>query len=64
MYGDILKCGINVSDFCDNNLMNERGWINFDIKKGKSGKWYAEINNYGKNDNNNQENFNEEEIPF
>lgn len=61
-YGDIIKCGINVSDFCENNLMNERGYINFDIKKGKSGNWYAEINTYGQQTQ--EETINEDEIPF
>lgn len=44
-YGEILKCGINVGDLVsDENKINEGGWINFTIKKGKSGNWYAEVN--------------------
>lgn len=68
-YGEILKCGINITEFCDNNKMNDRGWVNFDIKKGKSGNWYAELNTYGQktnNDNSDEEivQFDDEEIPF
>lgn len=70
-YGEILKCGVNINEFCDNNKMNNKGWVNFDIKKSQSGKWYAEINTYGQNFEGNNENsdeeivqFNEEEIPF
>ena len=51
--------------------MNDKGWVNFDIKKGKSGNWYAELNTYGQNFEGNNENsdeeivqFNEEDIPF
>lgn len=61
-YGDIIKVGINVSDFCDKNPMNERGYINFDIKKGKTGKWYTELNTYGQQTQ--EETINEDEIPF
>lgn len=61
-YGDIIKVGINVSDFCDQNPMNERGYINFDIKKGKTEKWYAELNTYGQQTQ--EEIINEDEIPF
>lgn len=61
-YGDIIKVGINVNDFCDQNPMNERGYVNFDIKKGKSGKWYAELNTYGQKTE--EEPINEDEIPF
>lgn len=70
-YGVILKCGINITEFCDNNKMNDKGWVNFDIKKGKSGNWYAELNTYGQNFEGNNENsdeeivqFDNEEIPF
>lgn len=41
-YDDIIKIGINVETFKE-NLPNENGWVNFDIKKGKSGNWYAEM---------------------
>lgn len=71
-YGEIIKCGINVNEFCDGNLMNDKGWINFDIKRGReSGKLYAEINTYkqnfeGNNDAQDEEivQFDDEEIPF
>ncbi len=61
-YGDIIKIGINVSDFCEQNPMNERGYVNFDIKKGKSEKWYAELNTYRQQTE--EEPINEDEIPF
>lgn len=44
-YGEILKVGINLNDFAKYEP-NEKGWINFDICKGKSGRWYAQENNY------------------
>lgn len=71
-YGEIIKCGINVNEFCESNLMNDKGWINFDIKRGKeSAKLYAELNTYNQNFEGNNEaqedeivQFDEEEIPF
>lgn len=63
-YGDIIKCGINIVDFCDKNKMNEKGWVNFDIKKGKSGKWYAELNTYNQKNDENIVQISDEEIPF
>ena len=42
--------------------MNERGYINFDIKKGKTEKWYAELNTCGQQTQ--EEIINEDEIPF
>jgi hypothetical protein len=57
-YGTIFKCGVHIGDFCDENPMNERGWVNFDIKQGRSGNWYAELNTYKPNDNS------DDEIPF
>ena len=51
-YGEILKCGLNTQAFfCDENKITESGWVNFTMKKGKSGSWYAEINE-NKGDNN------------
>jgi hypothetical protein len=47
-----------IGDFCDENPMNERGWVNFDIKQGRSGNWYAELNTY------NPTNSSDDEIPF
>ena len=71
-YGEIIKCGINVNEFCEGNLMNDKGWINFDIKRGKeSGKLYAELNTYNQNFEGNNEaqedetvQFDEADIPF
>ena len=43
-YGELLNCGIKVEDFfCDENKVSAEGWVNFTIKKGKSGNWYAEV---------------------
>lgn len=43
-YGEILNCGINLESIvCDENKVTESGWINFTLKKGKSGNWYAEV---------------------
>lgn len=43
-YGEYFNVGINTSEFfCEENKISESGWMNFNIKKGKSGKWYAEI---------------------
>lgn len=64
-YGEILKVGIKLEDFSENPI-NDKGYINFDIKHGKeSGKPYAEIDTYKQN--NQTENivqFNDDEIPF
>jgi len=42
-YGEIIKVGINVEKFKENET-SENGWVNFDLKKGKAtGDWYAEL---------------------
>lgn len=46
-YGIMFNCGVNVEDF-NNNKKNDKGWVNFYIKKSKSGNWYAELNTYTK----------------
>lgn len=51
-YGQIIKLSIN-KDSILNNPYNERGWVNIDLKTAKSGKMYAEINNYNPNGNSN-----------
>lgn len=40
-YGEILKFGINKESFDENP--DNKGWVNFDVKKSKSGKYYAEL---------------------
>lgn len=40
-YGEILKVGVNLEKF--NKNPNVKGWVNFDIKKSKSGNYYAEL---------------------
>lgn len=47
--GDLIKLGINVAKFCEENPINEQGYINIDIKKSKkTGEYYAVQNNYNK----------------
>lgn len=43
-YGEILNCGIKLEDLiADESKFTPEGWLNFTIKKGKSGNWYAEM---------------------
>ena len=42
-YGEILYVGINWLEF-QKNPLNKQSYVNFAIKKGKSGKYYAELN--------------------
>ncbi len=50
-YGEILKIGIKAEPFMDflAKYTNERGYVNLDLKKGQSGKWYMELNTYKNN---------------
>ena len=41
-YGDIIKVGINTTKIFENPI-SESGWLNFDIKKSKTGTYYAEL---------------------
>lgn len=41
-FGDIIRVGVNLEQFC-NNEVNDRGFINLEIKKGKSGNYFAVI---------------------
>jgi len=49
---DFIKCSISIkkADFTNwykKQLQNkEDDWINIDVKEGKSGKWYAQINTW------------------
>lgn len=70
---EIIKLGINVANFCEQNPINEQGYINIDIKKSKNDCWYAELNTYSRKNNeskNHQKKETEvmfddtEEIPF
>lgn len=47
-YGEIIKLGINYEKFTEflAKYVNERGYVNIDLKKGKSGNWYSELNTY------------------
>lgn len=49
-YGEILKVGIKLEEFSENPI-NEKGYINFDILRGKeSNKPYAALDTYKKNE--------------
>ena len=41
-YGDIIKLGINLEQFCENEV-NDRGYINIEIKTSKQGQPYVVI---------------------
>ncbi len=42
--------GIKVEEFIEwlRGVQNGSEWVNIDIKVGKSGKWYAELNTYNR----------------
>lgn len=58
--------GVKYEDLAD--YMNEKGYINFDLLKGKKGGYYIKISDYGINkenkESNNSNNAEEEIIPF
>lgn len=39
-FGDIIKLGVNVEQFCENEI-NEQGFVNIEIKKSKKGEYFA-----------------------
>lgn len=41
-YGDIIKLGINLEAFCENEV-NDRGYINLEIKTSKNGRLYVVV---------------------
>lgn len=47
-YGEIIKLGFKYENFTEflAKHVNDRGYVNIDLKKGKSGKWYSELNTY------------------
>lgn len=72
-YGEIIKLGVNYEKFTEflAKYVNERGYVNIDIKKGQSGKYYSELNTYKSNPSSGQEDdepvveFDDmEEVPF
>lgn len=69
-YGEILKVGIKAEPFMDflAKYTNERGYVNLDLKKGQSGKWYMELNTYKNNQTEEVTEdlvtFDDEEVPF
>ena len=69
-YGEILKVGIKAKPFMDflAKYTNERGYVNLDLKKGQSGKWYMELNAYKNNQSEEVTEdlvtFDDEEVPF
>lgn len=46
-YGDIINLGIDVEKIKENPI-NENGFVNITLKKGKSGDWYQNLNEYKK----------------
>lgn len=66
-YGDIYKLGFNSEhlELLSNHLKN--GWVNVALKKGKSGKYYMEIDTYQPKNTSNtpdEEEIDLEEVPF
>lgn len=41
-FGEIIKLGINLEQFGENPI-NERGYINVELKKAKSGEYYVSL---------------------
>ncbi len=39
-FGEIIKLGVNLEAFSENSI-NERGYINIELKKSKAGEYYA-----------------------
>lgn len=59
-FGEIIKVGIHTEKIFENEMNGQ--YVNFDIKKAKSGKWYAQNNEYKSQPK--QEEINQDEIPF
>lgn len=41
-FGEIIKLGINLEQFGENPI-NERGYINVELKKARSGEYYVSL---------------------
>lgn len=41
-FGEIIKLGVNLEQFGENPI-NERGYINVELKKAKSGEYYVTL---------------------
>ena len=69
--GEIVKLSIKVEDFCNfiEEHMNEKGYVNIDIKEKKEqkeddkNKFYGELNTY-KKEKSSLDDISEEDIPF
>ena len=46
-YGTITKVGINLEQFAENPI-NDKGYVNFEIKRSKKGNIYSTLNRYKK----------------
>lgn len=47
--GSLIKLGVNITKFCEENPINEQGYINIELRKSrKTGEYYAVQNNYNK----------------
>lgn len=42
-FGEIIKLGVNLEQFGEQNPINERGYINVELKKAKSGEYYVTL---------------------
>ena len=48
-YGEILKLGFNAEHLAAlKAAMNDRGWVNVNLKKSQGGKYYMEIDMWGR----------------
>lgn len=42
-FGEIIKLGVNLEQFGEQNPINERGYINIELKKAKNGEYYVTL---------------------
>lgn len=65
---DFVKCSISIKRKDLGNWLRAQSddWINLDVKAAKSGKWYAEVNDWKPQDGNpvNPTDFDDSDIPF
>ena len=65
-YGEMISVGINTEKIFENPMNGQ--YVNFIFKKAKSGKWYAQNNEYKKEQTNQNlvefNEINENELPF
>lgn len=56
-FGSIYKFGIKAETFMDfiAKYINEKGYVNLDLKKSSKDKWYLEIDTYRLNNGNKEQ---------